>query len=542
MNSMRVKLPGWVIPMVVFTVLVVMGARAHPLWGDEAETALFARNILKYGVPRGWDGTNIMGINNAVVLNTDLINHTSPWAQYYMTAASFAVFGEQTFTARLLPVILSIASLPLLYALVLLFGLSRRTATLSVVVISLSVPYLLFSYQARYYSIVTVCALAMTYAALALWKRPVWMSVVFSIAGSLFFYGNYVAFVAFYAALFVAMIMYTRAVRPGSVYSFALWYVALGGVIAAFTAPWFLLFKPFESRGEIVMPGIIDGVRYVAVFMGIAIQPFMANNAFPIGIMAVWIGIILFMVLSGKSVMRYLFPIMLPLFFLICMAVFTVLGDVDTSFVHTRYTMLILPFLGIGVACVLDHVWRRNRYIGAIALILYIGTNIFTVSQPRFYVWEYVREMLYPYITPDSVVAAYLAANARQGDTAFVNLDRDHEPLIFHLGDRIRFVNRVSLINTRIFPKNRAVIPRYIYDFRSSPDWVILYSKRSDDKTFLTFDRRPLPPEIDLMRDYEETVFPVFFSDMSRPEMELRSFTKINPEYQDQVFVYKKRK
>ena len=79
----------WIFPCVLFAILLIIGARAHPLWGDEAETALFARNILSYGVPRGWDGTNIMGINNAVVLNADLINHTSPWTQYYMTAASF---------------------------------------------------------------------------------------------------------------------------------------------------------------------------------------------------------------------------------------------------------------------------------------------------------------------------------------------------------------------------------------------------------------------------------------------------------------------
>src|SRR3989344_4117838 len=86
----------WVIPTIVFTVLIIGAAEMHELWGDEAETALFGRNILKYGMPKGWDGTNIMGINNAVVLDRNLINHTSPWAQYYMVAASFAVFGESS--------------------------------------------------------------------------------------------------------------------------------------------------------------------------------------------------------------------------------------------------------------------------------------------------------------------------------------------------------------------------------------------------------------------------------------------------------------
>ena len=75
-------------------------------------------------------------------------------------------------------------------------------------------------------------------------------------------------------------------------------------------------------------------------------------------------------------------------------------------------------------------------------------------SRSRSFPVEYFTEILYPYDTPDKVVADY-TRYAKVGDTAFVSLDRDHEPLIFHLKDTIRFVNRVSLINTRIFPKPR---------------------------------------------------------------------------------------
>ncbi|KKU75713.1 MAG: hypothetical protein UY01_C0006G0042 [Candidatus Nomurabacteria bacterium GW2011_GWB1_47_6] len=81
-------------PQKIFSLLLFLGATMHPLWGDEAETALFARNILRYGVPKGWDGVNIMGINNAAVLDKHLLNHSSPWGQYYLVAASFALFGE----------------------------------------------------------------------------------------------------------------------------------------------------------------------------------------------------------------------------------------------------------------------------------------------------------------------------------------------------------------------------------------------------------------------------------------------------------------
>ena len=107
------KIP-WIGPTVLFAVLVILAANMHPLWGDEAETALFARNILRYGIPLGWDGTNIMGINNGVVLDSNLINHTSPWAQYYLVALSFKLFGESSITARLPFILSAILSIPVL--------------------------------------------------------------------------------------------------------------------------------------------------------------------------------------------------------------------------------------------------------------------------------------------------------------------------------------------------------------------------------------------------------------------------------------------
>lgn len=91
--------------------------------------------------------------------------------------------------------------------------------------------------------------------------------------------------------------------------------------------------------------------------------------------------------------------------------------------------------------------------------------------------------------------------------------------------------------NTKIFPQNYSELPEYIYEFRDKPDWIILYSKRGFDGSYFTFDNRAMPP-VDLNTDYEEIILPIFFSDLSRPEIELHSFTQIKPEYKDQVFVY----
>ena len=536
MDRIALRRAPWIIPTLIFAILVILGAKTHPLWGDEAETALFARNILKYGVPKGWDGTNIMGINNAVVLNNDLVNHTSPWGQYYLTAASFALFGQSSFTARLPFMVLSVLSLPLLYYLSLHLTKRPKVALLSVIIMSFSVPYTLFAFQARHYPLSIFAGLVWVFSCLFLTKRSFLPKITFIAGGTLLFYSNYIVFVAFFSAAFFAAAMYHRRTLG----RFVLWFGIGSAVIAALAIPWYIAFKPFEGRGVIVLESFDVLVLGFVTFLQSASYPYNDNNGLPVLFLPLLLFVVVRRLVRREDVRPMFFPGIIVGLFLLVMIFITTVAFVDTIFVHVRYTMIIFPYLSIIVAILLADVWQWYKGVGLVVLALYLATNVFTLQPLRSFPVEYFTEILYPYDTPDKVVADYIARYAKVGDTAFVSLDRDHEPLIFHLKDTIRFVNRVSLINTRIFPKNRGIIPRYIYDFRESPDWVILYSKRGDDGTFLTFDYRPLPREINLARDYEETALPVFFADMSRPEMELRSFREIKPKYQDQVFIYKK--
>lgn len=532
----------WLIPTLIFSILVILGSLAHPLWGDEAETALFARNILKYGLPKGWDGVNIMGINNAVVLDKNLINHTSPWAQYYLTAASFAVFGQSSLSARLPFILISILSLPLIYCLVLEITGKKRVAFLTLLILSLMVPHILFAYQARYYALTTFTSLLLVFCTLKLLEPKLWPKIGFITAGTIYFYANYVSFVAFFIATIVAFFVYLilkKAPRQ-TLKKYLFHFLTLSAAIAALTLAWYLQLQPFEGRGQITFWDISNTVYGMFIFIKGGIYPYNNNGAFPILFLILLIIVFLLRMKRKAEVSSLLLIVLIPLFFLIVMAVFSLYFVVDTNFVHIRYTMVVLPYLAMVSAYLINDIFELKKSIAVVVLFLYLTSNLFTLQRPRSFLVEYFKEIKNPYQTPDKIVADYLKVHAKNGETAFVNLDRDHEPLIFHLGDMIRFVNRVSLVNTRIFPENRSKIPRYVYDFREGPDWVIFYSKRIDNQSFLTFDARPLPPEVNLTDDYEEIILPVFFADASRPEIELRSFTEIKPAYNDQVFIYKK--
>src|SRR5437879_1394290 len=71
------------------------------LWADEGDTAVLASSILKFGVPKAWDGVTFMDSDFGTRETAQLVMVGSPWAQYYVAAGSFLLFGQNTFAARL---------------------------------------------------------------------------------------------------------------------------------------------------------------------------------------------------------------------------------------------------------------------------------------------------------------------------------------------------------------------------------------------------------------------------------------------------------
>jgi 4-amino-4-deoxy-L-arabinose transferase-like glycosyltransferase len=523
----------------------------HDLWGDEAETALFARNIIKYGIPKGWDGVNIMGIDNAVVLNDSLVNHTSPWAQYYLTAISFRLFGESIFTARLPFIVLSVASLILLYWLgyLLVPKTGFGFAITGVIIAVSSVQWILFSYQTRYYAVTIFCSLLLTICALQMQKK--WKyRILFVGSGILFFYSHYVSFVAYYVSLFFAYLLFWVRTKKERIQTFKLW-VVLSIVITLCTLPWIIILKPMGSRGGVTIPSFYEIAINALLSWKDAYVPFHDSNMIPIGILllcfGVFCGIIIYrFVNKSKEIAKHPLRLGLFLFFLFSMylflmAFFTAIITVDTTFVASRYTVAIFPICFLFVSWGIVGLFRIHPIIASVVFVVFLTTNLFSFRvNPLSFPLLLVQEMISRYPTPARKVAEYLQMNAKKGDTVFVTLDRDHEPLLFFLGDYVQFVDRINVVNTRVFPKNRDSIPRPIYANLSPPNWIIQYGKRGNDGTFFTFDDRPIPPYINLKTEYEQTIIPLFFSDLTRPEIERRSFVPITPQTKDMVYIYKR--
>jgi hypothetical protein len=148
---------------VIGAVLIFTNLGSDYLWEDEGDTAALASNILKFGVPKAWDGAAFLDSDHGARLNRDLVMVTHPWAQYYLTAASFLVFGQNTFAARFPFALASWMSILFVYFFLWRVTESRLTAFSAGALLVLSVQFLLYARQCRY------CALNMLLVVWLFW-------------------------------------------------------------------------------------------------------------------------------------------------------------------------------------------------------------------------------------------------------------------------------------------------------------------------------------------------------------------------------------
>jgi hypothetical protein len=147
--------------LIVAAVLACAGLDNDLFWDDEANTALFARNLLATGELTAWDGNNLVSYRHGAELDENLINVYMPRGQYYLAALGFALFGEGTLAGRVPFVVvglLGIVALALLARNLLGGGPARHLPAL---LIAVSPAYLLFIRNCRYYALGALFAVSL---------------------------------------------------------------------------------------------------------------------------------------------------------------------------------------------------------------------------------------------------------------------------------------------------------------------------------------------------------------------------------------------
>jgi len=149
LTSLRQHWPFAIVAL-ISAVFIFTNLGRDYLWEDEGDTAALASNILKFGVPKAWDGAAFLDSDHGARLNRDLVMVTHPWVQYYLTAASFLIFGQNTFAARFPFAVAGWLSILFVYLFLWRFAGSRLIAFSAAALLVSSVQFLLYVRQCRY--------------------------------------------------------------------------------------------------------------------------------------------------------------------------------------------------------------------------------------------------------------------------------------------------------------------------------------------------------------------------------------------------------
>ena len=227
-EKLRLHWPFAVLALIGLT-LILFGLGKDDLWADEGDTAVFAKNIVQYGVPKAWDGIAFIDSDKGARLNNNLVMVTSPWLQYYATAASFFLFGKSTFSARLPFAIAGWLTALSAYLLVLQTSASRSAALSATSILFGSIQFLLYCRQCRYYALSMLLMLLLL--SIFLRMKSARHCALFALTAVLLFYAHPIS-----AVPLIAFGILTIVYRPFSMQRRWFWIAA--PAILALTLPW----------------------------------------------------------------------------------------------------------------------------------------------------------------------------------------------------------------------------------------------------------------------------------------------------------------
>ncbi|MBX7166801.1 MAG: glycosyltransferase family 39 protein [Pirellulales bacterium] len=446
------------------------------LWADEGDTAVFAQSILVNGVPKAWDGRTFTDSDGGKRLNEQLIQVVHPWVPFYLAAASIGLLGDTSFAARLPFALAGIATAPLLYWLGRRLGMNRRTACLAVVLLLLSVQFLIYTRQARHYSLNMMLSCLMLYLALDLDKR--WGRVAFAVTAIVLFHCHPLPALALLGAVgcLAVAVPELRKYAVGCVWTFP--------VIVLCTVPWLTLSvvglqqnSAFPQRFEVV------GYRLWQFFVEISdLLPWL-----------LWLALLPWVLWRGDRAVRTRLAIIL-----VALAAIMAVTVATQSWYHMwdlglRYACAWLPLGALVTATLIAEVSRGAVWIEVVLVAICTLTHWFDdalpwlVLKPRtaieyqFHLPGTITSRLFrtevPAFLPEywsrnagvvTSLSAYLRGHAKRDDLLITNYE--WEPLYFHTG--LKQAYKVLPQYDCVGAARRHNLPEYVFSTQGAR-WVV---------------------------------------------------------------------
>lgn len=346
--------------------LLLINLGGEYFWEDEGDTAVFASNVLKFGVPTAWDGVTFSDSDRGDRIDSNLLMVSIPWLQYYVVAGSFRVFGENTFAGRLPFALAGWVTVLAVYAIVWSITKNRWSAFAAATVLILSVQFLLYSRQCRYYSVSMLlsCALFWLFLRLQSWSR----AVLFALTAILLFYTHPLGVVPL--AGMAALTLFYRPLKLNRRY-----FWSAVPVILLFIVPWIVLSRSGYAAVAEPVPSIGDfGMRAAQYLIECA-------SAAPlVGCLCLWVFGTLRWRGFLKSKEKALFVLVAATLVANTVAISTVEPSTSLWITGIRYTAAVLPLLAMLAGILVTKVARRKTVVWLSLLLIFGFTNFARLS------------------------------------------------------------------------------------------------------------------------------------------------------------------
>ncbi|OGW74670.1 MAG: hypothetical protein A2Z72_06390 [Omnitrophica bacterium RBG_13_46_9] len=338
------------------------------LWQDEAENAVIARNILRFGYPRAFDGSLL--VVSDIGYRKDYTWIFQPWLQNYLTAFSFCIFGGSSLSARLPFVLFGIASFASAYFLARRM-FSLMTARVFLVIMLTCVPYLLMIRQARYYSLALFFALLLIHGYLDYAEKKRFADIKILASSFLLFNSNFGLFFPLAAGLIFHRIVFYR--READMKKDA----GLILLTALILVPIFIYFKGWLHEVPLSADFVLGNVKFYLRSINRYIVPIRLIAVFYL-VFAImkrtfWPFVASYSDKRNISLILFIF-------------VTTVLFMGIAKFRSLRYAIYLIPLLGILESYFLARWMNHGRVLASLCIVLLVTTNLFHQSLTDIFV------------------------------------------------------------------------------------------------------------------------------------------------------------
>lgn len=347
---------------------------------DESVEAMLGQNIIKYGIPRAWDGNNLIMVGvNGNEFNDNFIFVRKNWLTSYLIAIVQYLskplrLSEQSMVGwmRSVFVLLGLAGAISYYFLAKRITKNRFVTMLSLLFFCSSVPILLYIRSIYYLAPILTCSITtlLFYLKYIDHKKSRDL-MLFILSSVLLFHSFYPYFFIMMIVIGIVYLLYdrkkvhiTKIIIPGM-------------VITMMTLPWYLYARSFLSKVE------KSPINPMDIFMNSLLGYLWQIQAYFFPFLTLAFLILLIMITDkdrNKSMIRVILQkkknIRTILLILLPIGVTLFAMSITNSFLDTRRLITAIPFLYIALAYFIHYIYLKIKHLGYLVILLCLFTNV----------------------------------------------------------------------------------------------------------------------------------------------------------------------